>query len=309
LKLGRVAQRSYDFYKLLEESQYWPEEKMQAFQQERLGILLRHARDTVPFYRDRLNVIFGKNGSIDWDKWHELPILKRGDLHNSFDAMQSTNMPDNYGQIAQFSSSGSSGTPITISVNGRASLVSNATKYRGYSWHGIDWSKNMCGWMGDQAGPDILKGKSFGHWGPMWHHSTASGEHLEISRLVSDDQALDFIKRKNITYLTGRPKTMQQLALKAISRGDNIKFAGLLPFSTSIEDDVREDCRQAFGAELIERYSSKEAYAMAQQCPDHRHMHINAEILKLEILDENDMPCKRRKRYALQKTKTICLAK
>lgn len=265
---------------------------MLTFQREKLSVLLRHARNTVPFYKNRLGVVFRSDGSINWNKWHQLPILKRSDLRDSFKAMQTTALPKELGQIGQFSSSGSSGTPITISINGRASLASAATKHRGYTWHGVDWSENICAWMGDQRSGDLQNDIQVGPWGPIWDEASKEGQQLEISRHASDDQVLDFIKRENITYLAGRPKSMQQLALKAIKRGEYIPMSKILPFGTSIEEDVREDCRQAFGCEFVERYSSKEGQSMAQQCPENEYLHINAEILKLEILDENDMPCK-----------------
>lgn len=264
---------------------------MQEFQRLKLSRLLSHARKTVPFYQTRLNAIFNDDGTINWDNWHKLPILKRSDLQDSFDEMQTTALPLGLGRVAQFSSSGSSGAPITISVNGRASAMSTATIHRGHGWHDIDWTKNLLAWMGDSEGADLENGKTYGKWGPKWHWAAHKGTYLEYSRLASDDLVLDFIKRKNISYLTGRPKSMQQLALKAIKRGDHIPLLGILPFSTSIEENEREDCREAFGCEMVEIYSAKEGYAMAYQCPDNAHLHINAEIIKLEILDDDDNPC------------------
>ena len=72
-------------YEMLMESQYWPPEQMLAYQRSQLAQLLRHAKATVPFYKTRLDPVFKKNGEIDWDRWHEIPIVTRADLRDRRD--------------------------------------------------------------------------------------------------------------------------------------------------------------------------------------------------------------------------------
>ena len=75
-----MSEAQKKIFGMLMESQYWPPEQMLAFQRSQLMQLLRHARRNVPFYKNRLNPVFNKNDEIDWDRWHEIPIVSRADL-------------------------------------------------------------------------------------------------------------------------------------------------------------------------------------------------------------------------------------
>lgn len=79
-----LRQRIYD---MLMESQYWPPEQMLVYQRSQLAQLLRHAKATVPFYKTRLDAVFNRNGDIDWDRWHEIPIVTRADLRDRREEM------------------------------------------------------------------------------------------------------------------------------------------------------------------------------------------------------------------------------
>lgn len=111
-------------YDLLMESQYWRPEQMLAFQRNQLAQLLRHARQNVPFYKTCLNPVFTKDGDVDWNRWHELPIVKRRHLVDQGESMLATELPPGHGTVREVFSSGSSGTPVT-------------------TWHNIPWK----GWF------------------------------------------------------------------------------------------------------------------------------------------------------------------
>ena len=68
------------FHEFLLSSQWGERQAITDWQREQLGPLLKHAHDTVPFYHFRLARLFRRDGGIDWDKWAELPTLKRQDL-------------------------------------------------------------------------------------------------------------------------------------------------------------------------------------------------------------------------------------
>ena len=78
---------------MLMESQFWPPEQMRAFQLTQLAQLLRFAKATVPFYETRLDVVFRRDGEIDWDRWREIPIVTRMDVRDRHDEMQTSALP------------------------------------------------------------------------------------------------------------------------------------------------------------------------------------------------------------------------
>ena len=112
------------FYDQLMESQYWPAERMLAYQHEQLGHLLTHARANSPFYATRLDAVFRPDGTIDFGRWNEIPILKRSDLVEHRESMLAANVPPHHGRAEDYKTSGSTGVPITVRANGIAAAIS-----------------------------------------------------------------------------------------------------------------------------------------------------------------------------------------
>ncbi len=90
-------------FEMLMESQYWPPAIMLEYQRSQLAQLLRHARANVPFYKTRLDPVFKSNGEIDWDRWHEIPIVTRADLRDRRDEMLAASLPPGHGPVKDIS--------------------------------------------------------------------------------------------------------------------------------------------------------------------------------------------------------------
>ena len=75
-----VTQLQHEFYDRLMESQYQAPEQRRTAQIQQLEKLARHARKHVPFYEERLNVLFGTGGAFNFERWLDVPILTRHDL-------------------------------------------------------------------------------------------------------------------------------------------------------------------------------------------------------------------------------------
>ena len=274
------------------ESQYWPAEHMLAYQRSQLSQLLVHARANVPFYKERLDPVFTGNGEINWSRWHEIPIVKRHHLVDERESMLAAKLPPGHGTTQELFSSGSSGVPIVTSHNGLLGVVSWAALYRGMGWHRMDWSKNVVTWMGNNdlvaRWPDGLDN---GTLAPPWTPSKLKGTHYVINRSTSAEQVIEFAQRKQAKYLSGRPKSLQSLALTAERLGIKIAFEKLIVYSTGVTDDEREDFLRVFNARVVSFYSSGEGDKMGISCESGNHYHINSELVLMEILDDEGRPC------------------
>ena len=148
---------------MLAESQWWPQAQLDAWQRQHLQLLLNHARATSPFYRFRLNRVFRSDGGIDWDRWHEIPILTRAQLWEH--SIRSVEPPvPAHGAFVDVQSSGSTGHPVTVRSSAWLREMSLALNWRAHIWSGLDWSRNVLATMGtDDRRTD---GQSLGPWGP-----------------------------------------------------------------------------------------------------------------------------------------------
>ena len=277
-------------YEMLMESQYWPPEQMRVFQRSQLAQLLRHAKATVPFYKTRLDPVFKKNGEIDWDRWHEIPIVTRADLRDRREELLASALPPGHGPTKNFSTSGSSGVPITITATAIASATKSAAMQRVHILHKVDPVKNAATFVF----PHELEGAIFKNGDiPAWssEQQEGGGKSIKINLFLSDAEKLNILTQENVANLSHLPNTAEILAYENNKMGKPLRLDSFLCYGQNISDEQRQKVRESFGARCISIYSSKEAGLMACQCYTGNHFHITEELVLLEVLNGHNAAC------------------
>ena len=279
-------------YEFLMESQFWPEAQMKAYQQGQLSQLLRHAKANVPFYSERLNRIFKSDGSIDWARWGELPILKREDVAQHFDAMQASVLPAGHGPTAVVSTSGSTGLPIRIRNPYIMQAVGLANDWRAHRWWNVDWSAAMVDWFGDLPdGWQADAARDRGIWGSHSDPSAAAGKSYVFDQNAPIQQRLDHLRAVNAKYLYAQANHPYAAALE-MSKGSLFhKLDAVMTLGMKNEPEYHEAVATSFGAKMRGRYSSTEAGRIGYTCETGGHYHVCSETVVIEILDDHDQPC------------------
>lgn len=276
------------FYDMLMRSQYWPPERMLEQQRGQLDQLLHHARANVPFYRSRLDAVFRSDGNIDWGRWSEIPIVTREHLQTRHQAMQAGDRPDGHGATMLAQSSGSTGRPIVTTQNELTAMAASVVGARSYEWHGIDVSKtHVCIFGDDPSEAAYPLGLRHEPWGPPVLWGGVPGRQYDLNLAATPDQALEFIARHQPAYLSGLVTRLAVLAHEALRLGISIRVDALLPFGEAVSPAQRALFIKAFGARTIPIYSSQETYRIAHACPRHDHFHVNAELMLVEIVDDD----------------------
>jgi phenylacetate-CoA ligase len=85
------------------------------------------------------------------------------------------------------------------------------------------------------------------------------------------------------------PKAAHLVALETVRLNRPLSLDVIFTQGGKLSEEDRRAYKQIFGAKAIELYSSKEGGHMAISCP-HNRLHVNAEAVLLEILDENGQP-------------------
>lgn len=277
-------------YEMLMESQFWPPGPMLAYQRSQLAQLLRHAKSTVPFYKTRLDAVFDKNGGIDWNRWNEIPIVTRAELREHRTELLARELPPGHGPTKDFSTSGSSGVPVTVTATAIASAARAAATQRMRTLHKVDASRNFATFVF----PHELRGEIF-HDGdtPAWSFELQDGgiKNIRVNLFLSDARKLEILVRQEVGSLTHLPNTAEILAYENNKLGKPLRLESFLFYGQHVSEEQRQKVAESFGARCIGIYSSKEAGLMACQCPAHNHLHIDSEQVFLEVLNERDLPC------------------
>lgn len=290
--MSALRDLQHDFYDMLMESQYWPAEQLVAYQREQLEHLIRHARANVPFYEHRLDCLFTRHGDIDWDRWHEVPIVKRSDMIEHREAMLARQLPPGHGAVGTIHTSGSTGVRIAITNNKLVTVAANASRWRAHVWHGLDWSRIYTASVWDDPGSEYPHGLKVGPWGPYWDGTARQGHAYKLGRLTPQEQTLEFLKRTGSSYFSTAPKTLHALALEAERIGFDLKLDAVLTHGEHLGEEDRAAYQRVFGARALEHYSSKEGGQMAYPCPDGHGLHVNSESVLVEVVDTDGRPVK-----------------
>ena len=279
-------------FQFLMQSQYWPPEKMQAFQHNELASLMRHARATVPFYKTRLDPLFKADGSIDWSQWNKLPILKRAEVATNYDAMQSSKLPEGHGPTATHTTSGSTGNPVKVTFTKLIGDICHIQDWRAQRWWNFDWSAVRVNWLG--ALPADWKAKSRENKGPwgFYGDEKAEGGQMYVYHINAPWQdQLKHLHDVNARYLAAQSNVPYAAGLEILKSDSRGKIDSMILFSSSIEPEYYDTLYEAFGAKIRGLYSSEEAGRIAHTCSTGRHYHVCADSILVEILDDDDRPC------------------
>jgi phenylacetate-CoA ligase len=272
----------------LEQSQWWTPEEIEQQQFRQLNVLLHHAFNTTNFYHERLKQIgFDEHTKVTPEIFSKIPLVHREDIQSELSNMCSRRMPKTHGKVSVAQSSGSTGKPVTIYTTGVSQAFWHAFTLRDNLWHKRDFSKKQ-GVI--RAG---IKSQTGSNWGHLSDLVFETGPLAALDIKEDIHAQIKWIKENDPYYLLSYPSNLREMARICIESG--IKFPGLGEIRTlgeTVSEEVRDICRQAWGVDIKDMYSSMEIGYMALQCPEHEHYHIMSEGVLLEVLNDNNAPCK-----------------
>jgi phenylacetate-CoA ligase len=123
----------YERTRSLEQTQWLSAAEIEEYAFRKLERLLKHANDTVPFYRSRMaRYGFRVDRLQDASDLRKLPVLTRSDLEKNFDSLKS----DKIGSMNSYEScsSGSTGQPVRFIQDANFDIWCRAHQLRTYGW-------------------------------------------------------------------------------------------------------------------------------------------------------------------------------
>jgi phenylacetate-coenzyme A ligase PaaK-like adenylate-forming protein len=286
--MSQVQKKIFD---MLMESQFWPRETMLAFQRNQLTQLLLHARENVPFYKTRLDAVFKKKDAIDWDRWHEIPIVTRADLRDRRAEMLAAKLPPGHGPTKTFTSSGSSGIPVAVEATRLWGHANRAAARRFHELQEISAKPSATISTVTETGEFFRGEYYFKNRGKPSADKANGTRELVLNRNLTESRKLDLLEAKGIAYLFEFPNNAEVLARANLSRENPVKLEVVSCFGQSLTAEQKSLFRESFGARSLGIYSSEEGGLMACHCGDSLHYHLNPEIVFVEILDAEGLPC------------------
>ena len=275
------------FLAALDETQYLAPDRMEAYQRRLLDRLLRHARSQAAFYADRLAPVFRSDDSIDWERWTEIPILTRTEAQANTESLKARAVPPIAGPSHHGMTSGSAGRPFAHLTSHMQRIGTACVNERLFTWHGVDPTLLAAFIHTIHEGrpaayPDGRSGKG-------WRiaHPDSPGTELTITTPI--DRQIEWLSRVRPAILTTYPSNLREIGKLTADSGP-LKFHMLVTVGEMVSPDMRAGIIGYFGLAPLDQYGSSEVGHVAGTCPHSGHHHVASELVKIEIVDEDDHP-------------------
>lgn len=276
----------------LDETQWWSGERLLDQQLRQIDRLLRHACATTPFYRDRFGAAppWG-DAAPTLDAFRTLPMLTRRDVQSAGDALHSRALDPRFGGTAVMHTSGSTGEPVKLLASDLDRVLWEALTLRDHDWHRRDLGARLAS-IRANIGAAAQAGE-LQDWGMPTSELYATGPSFTLSSNADYARQTAWLARQRPDYLVTYPSNLDGLIEHCRRHG--VTLPGLREVRTTgetLSDELRERCRETFGAEVVDVYSSQECGYLALECPQSGLYHVMSETVLLEILGPDDRTCR-----------------
>jgi len=279
----------------LKQSQWWSGEELFEHQLEQLSLVLNHASKTVPFYKDfYLSESFKPKRMLTFESFSKIPFLSRDQVQQAGIDLISINIPRHHGNVYDVSTSGSTGKTVHTKTTDITRFFWNAFTLRDHLWHNRNVNTKLAAIRTTTTKETLPpNGQVFDSWGPATVDLYKTGPASLLSIHSSIDEQWEWLKNQNPETLLTYPSNLKAIIDKSLKDGcvlSNLRDVSTLGEVVSAE--LRKAVKDAWGVPLLDIYSCNEVGYMALQCPDYDHYHVQSENIILEVLDDNDKPCK-----------------
>ena len=268
-------------HRQMEQTQWWPRERIEALQLQKLRQLISHAEQFVPYYRN----LFKKTGLTATDlhslaDLQRIPFLTKPDIRSNLEGFKS----EKARHLSRFNTGGSSGEPLIFFIGNERVSHDVAAKWRATRWWNVDiGDREIVVWGSPVELTAQDKVRQIRDRVMRTHLLPA----FEMSEAKLDEFVMT-IRTFRPTMLFGYPSSISLIAKHAEKRGQIMNDLGIkVAFVTSerLYDHQRDEISRVFGCPVANGYGGRDAGFIAHQCP-HGGMHITAEDIIVEIVDQ-----------------------
>jgi phenylacetate-CoA ligase len=260
----------------LDRNQWLSATQLRALQEEKLGRLLRHAAQHVPYYRDLAS-----------RELRALPPLIKATIRREAKRLVAENVPPR--DLHPGRTSGSTGEALYFYTDERSLNYRKATVARNKSWAGVrpgDRELMLWGSPIDSARAAQLRGR-VRNW--LLRTRLLSAYNLSRQELGKCVRTIAAYRPK---LITAYPSVLEELAREYLRGGyPRLEIPAFLTSAETLYPHQRKLFEETFKAPVFNRYGCREVGDIAQECSRHDGMHINSDRLLVEVVREDLTPC------------------
>ena len=257
-----------DFDRRLQElvdSEKWSAGEIEAYQNEKLRALIRHAYDNVPYYRERWKALKISPDDIrSRDDLRKLPLLTKEEIRQNADRFVSQTTPKR--DLLSRHTSGTTGKGLHFYMTREAVAFQWAVWWRHRLRFGVTPGTWHANFTGHRVVPIAQHTPPYWRWNRPMRQILINMQSLTPAKIGS---IVELLNSQRLDFYSGYPSFIHMLALNATDAGFRLSSPPRVIFTgaENMLDFQRRDIGAFTGAILTDHYGSSEACCNASRCP------------------------------------------
>jgi phenylacetate-CoA ligase len=284
---GVKRRKTFRYWSELDRTQWLPREELEAIQLRALQRLVAHAAERCPYYRDTWRSLGLDPAALTaLDLFRRWPVIDQHTIRENRFAMraQVSGM-----RLLSKATGGSTGIPLELDLNADSYDRRFAASFRGYSWASAEPGRKQLYLWGGALG-DVPRWKRIKN---RWYDGLYRRRVLDCFHF-GPDRANDFVAeldRYRPDVIVAYTNPLYEFARVLDGTGQRpFAPASIVVGAEKLHDFQRAVIERVFRAPVFETYGCREFMLIGAECSRHAGLHVTAEQLLVEILDDDGAP-------------------
>ena len=294
LKHQRYGSEFHRILSWLKETEWWTEIQIDDYQDRKLQETIKHAYETIPFYREKMREKGLKPIDIrSKEDLRKIPILSKQEVRENFEKIISSAYKKR--KLRKLLTSGTSGTPLRIYLTSEAEQFRWAVIWRHKARFGLKLGDRFLMFGARLPIPIETKNPPFWRYDWSLRRAYLSTYHLTPNTMPA---VIDWLNEESFAYYTGYPSAMYVLANFIRTNGYELKRPPkcIVSASDALLPIFERTIMEVFKAPVTDYYGSGEACGWFSRC-EHDKYHLDPEIGIVELIPIAGMDNPRLRRF------------
>lgn len=281
------GQKVTKYLPILKAGQYKPLQEVLEQRDKKLRKIIQTAYSEIPYYTEKLTSLnLYPEDICSMSDLPKLPVLSKKDVLENEKTLLSSNSNK---RLFLRKTGGSTGMTLHFMKEAKALALNDAIMYRCYDWYGIDIGDKQVRFWGVPVTRKLRRKEQFKDF--ILNRIRISA--FDISKSACLEQ-YKRIKKYKPVYLYGYTTAIYGFCLFMKEAGislDDLNLKAVICTAEKMYPHHRKLFDEVFNCPVVDEYGSAEHGIIAFQCKQD-NMHLMADHLCVEFLDENDQPVK-----------------
>lgn len=278
-----------DDCRFVNESQYWSEDQIRKYQEDKLSVIIHHAYNNVPFYKkmfDRLGLLPEDIKGIE--DLSKLPIIRKQDVSENPSDFLAKSF-HSYCPVHHHTG-GTTGKPFQYYNDRKSWSLNWALKMRTFEWAGYHYGQDRLGVMaGGSLSPRQSLNVSHRVWRYVNNYYTMPITHMTPE--IMDGYEIE-LKRQKIRFMRGYPSAITSFAEYLNSCNRKLPMSAIFTTAEMLYPHQRKIMELVFGCEVFDTYGCGDGMGQANECERHNGLHMCFENSIMQVVNNRGVQVK-----------------